>query len=89
VLVAHDKDFKNLEQFFPVGQRRQYAKGTGQIILRCRETRAVERLRAEWDYIEYCYAVAQRKGIRFLIRVTESGVNVVTNAPNVRTVEPR
>lgn len=81
VLVTHDKDFKSLRRVLPQGHRTRIAEGSGQLILQVRESRAALRLEREWDAIEFHFASARRKRIRFIVRVTETSVIVTTNAP--------
>lgn len=87
VLISHDKDFRHFAQFFPEGRRRQFRKGTGQILLRVPENQAATQLRQEWERIEFEYRLAQRQGIRLQVRITDSGIVVITNAKNIGTVE--
>lgn len=89
ILVSHDTDFKKFSQFFPIGQRDQYRRGAGQIILKVAENRAAERLRATWESIMFHYELSQRMNIRFYATVTLSTIGYTDNAPVSRTVDTR
>lgn len=81
VLITHDRHFRRFSRLLTGEQRRQFEAGAGQIVLQVRETRSVERLRAEWRHILYHHADAQTQGVRFQFVLTETGFQVVTNAP--------
>ncbi|MBA3643203.1 MAG: DUF5615 family PIN-like protein [Chloroflexia bacterium] len=81
VLITHDKHFRRSSRLVTGAQRRQFEAGAGQIVLQVRESRSVERLRDEWRHILYHYADAQERGLRFQFVLTDTGFQVVTNAP--------
>jgi predicted nuclease of predicted toxin-antitoxin system len=81
VLITHDKHFRRFSRLLTGEQRRLFEAGAGQIILRVRESRSVERLEAEWRHILHHYADAQANGRRFHFVLGETGFQIVTNAP--------
>lgn len=81
ILVTHDTHFRRFSRLLTGQQRRQFQAGAGHIVLKVRENRSVERLQAEWRHILYHHADAQENGLRFQLVLTETGFQVVTNAP--------
>ncbi len=81
VLVTHDRHFRRFSRLLAGQQRRQFESGAGHIVLQVRESRSVERLRAEWRHILYHHADAADAGLRFQFVLTDTGFHVVTNAP--------
>lgn len=80
VLITHDHHFRRLSRLLAGEQRRAFEVGAGTILLPLRENRSVERLRAEWRRILFMHEDAQLGGVRFHCRVTETGLNLTTNA---------
>jgi hypothetical protein len=81
VVVSHDKNFGNLASLFPPGYRGKFEKGAGRLLLSVRETQAVHRLQAEMEIIELHYEFALRQRRRFLVTITNTGIQVTTNSP--------
>lgn len=81
VLITHDRHFRRLSRLLTGEQRRAFEAGAGIVVLQVRENRSVERLRAEWRHILYHFADAQEAELRFHFVLTDSGFQVVTNAP--------
>lgn len=80
VLITHDQHFRRFSRLLTGEQRRQFEAGAGHIVLKVRENRSVERLRAEWRHILHHHADAQASGLRFQFVLTNTGFQVVTNA---------
>ena len=55
IVVSYDKDMKSIASRVPDGTRRRFTK-LGAIFLTCKAPRAIQRLDATWDYIEFEYA---------------------------------
>ncbi len=81
VLITHDKHSRRFSRLVTGEQRRQFEAGAGQIVLQVRESRSVARLRDEWRHILYHHSDAQGRGLRFHFVLTDTGFQVVTNAP--------
>ncbi|HEU0116546.1 MAG TPA: DUF5615 family PIN-like protein [Thermomicrobiales bacterium] len=85
VLITHDQHFRRFSRLLSGEQRRQFESGSGHIVLKARENRSVERLRAEWRHILYHHADAEANDLRFQFVLTNAGFQVVTNAPASET----
>ena len=81
VLITHDKDFRRFSRLLSGQQRRWFEAGAGHIVLRVRENRSVERLKAERKRVLFLYEDAQASGIRFQLGINETSIRLVTNAP--------
>jgi hypothetical protein len=81
VVVSHDKDFGNLASLFPPGYRGRFERGAGRLLLNVRETQSVHRLQTEMELIELYYDIAVKQRKRFLVTISNTGVQVTTNSP--------
>lgn len=81
VVVTHDRDFRRFSSLFPQGFRTRARTLTGRIVIGVDPPKALARVEAMIDLIEmqYSYAVARR--IRFIVKLTDTGLNFVDNAP--------
>jgi hypothetical protein len=80
VVVTHDRDFRDLSRLLPDDQRGDFTQGAGQLLLQVAEPDAVRYLSQEWQTILFHFRDAQRRGIRFQLKLKDTGVTVTTNA---------
>ena len=77
IVVTIDKDFRQIVKRVPVGGRRRF-NSLGRISLRCRETRALARIREFIDDIEREHDRLQgRPDQRLIVEITESSYRIV------------
>lgn len=80
VVVTLDADFKRYRDLFPQGFRTQARRLTGRIVIGVKEPQAASRLAQVIDLIEFHHARAANSGIRLMLTVTATGINVIDNA---------
>ena len=80
MVVTHDSDFRNITDLLPTGERSRFRTGAGRIVLRVNEAYAVERLEAEWDSVLFHHAQAEKRNIRCLLTITNTGIVSTTNS---------
>ncbi len=77
VVVTFDRDFKQLVSRVPRGGRRQFHR-LGRISLRCREPRALARVKEFIEDIEREYERSlNRRDRRLIVQITETNYTVV------------
>lgn len=80
VIVTKDKDFRRLRDLLPQGHQRRIATGAGYIILSGKIPQAATRLAQEWDLIEFDYERSRRDRRRFIVRITNTGIQFTSNS---------
>jgi hypothetical protein len=81
IVITHDSDFRRYRALFPQGFRTQARRMTGRIVLAVDEARASKRVSEVIEVIEFHFAYATSRGIRLMVSISETGINVIDNAP--------
>jgi predicted nuclease of predicted toxin-antitoxin system len=77
ILVSCDHDFKKIAPRIPKGQRTRFRK-LSRLSLRCRESRASERVRAAMSFIEREYEEApDSKDKRMIVEISETVMRTI------------
>jgi hypothetical protein len=83
VILTHDRDFRNINELAPHGYRRRFHRAD-RIILGPTSTRAVPRLLAVLDLIEFMYEWTRTRHAQFRVDITEISVRIVDQAAPLR-----
>jgi Domain of unknown function (DUF5615) len=81
VIVSHDRDFRRFSDLFPQGFRTRARTLTGRIVIGVDPPKALGRIEAMIDLIETQHAFALSRRHRFMVTITNSGLNFIDNAP--------
>lgn len=77
IVVTFDRDFKTLIRQMPEGSRGRMERSVGRISLRCTEPEARGRIELLMRVIEFHYAEAECRGIRFVMQISQSSLTIV------------